>query len=82
MQSKKSPLGESSACPVYLTCKIPGYLAQAHRRDSEINHKHHVRSDTLYPHLLPSKKDMRMKSCLSCKEPPVNIDQKPKQQSS
>ena len=50
--------------------------------DFERNHKHHVRSDTLYLYLTPDKMDMRMTCDWSCKEPPVDNDQKPKLQSS
>ena len=50
-------------------------------RDSERNHKHHFRSDTLYPYLLLGKKDIRMTHCWLHKEPSVENDKEPKPQS-
>ena len=81
MQNTKSPSGASNARPVYLTCKNQGHLAQTFMRDSKRNHKLHVRSDTLYHHLIPNKMDMQMTNGWTCKEPPVNNGQIPSHKS-
>ena len=44
-------------------------------------YKYHVRSDKLYPHLLPGKIDTRMTRSSSYKEPSIDKDPKPKLQS-
>ena len=82
MQSNKSPSGVSNARPVHLTCKNQRHLTQTCIRDSERDHKGHIRSDTLHTYLTPEKIDMRMIHCWSCKELPIHNDQKTKPQSS
>ena len=67
---------------ICFTCKNPGHLAQTCRRDPEGDHKHYLRSDTLYPHLPPGKKDIRMTHCWMCKKSLTGNDQKPKPQNS
>ena len=72
----------SNARPYYLTCKNQDHFIQTCTIDSKRNQIPHVRSNTLYQHLLPGKSDMRMTCCWSCKEQPVDNDQNSKPQSS